>query len=142
MEIRTFSTTDQEYQASLELRNKYLRIPLGLDIRNEDLSDEVNQTHFGLFEGRRLLASVILKDLGNGLVKLRQMVVDEKVRGKGLGRKLIQGMEKLAKRKGVKNIEMSARFTVKGFYEKSGYRAEGGIFEEVGISHIKMKKRI
>ena len=140
MEVRIFSTAEPAYRSSLELRNRCLRIPLGRDVFKEDLSDEKNQMHFGLFEEGRLLACVILKPLGDGSVKLRQMVVEEAVQCQGLGKELIQGMERLAKERGVESIEMSARISAQGFYEKMGYRCEGGIFQEVGLDHVKMTK--
>jgi predicted GNAT family N-acyltransferase len=119
-----------------------LRIPLGLNVYDEDLREEKCQIHLGLFDNNTLLASVILKDLGNGIAKLRQMVVDESRQGEGLGKKLIHGLELIAKDRGFSRIEMAARSEASGFYRKMGYLPEGRIFKEVGIDHIRMFKSI
>jgi predicted GNAT family N-acyltransferase len=39
-------------------------------------------------------------------------------------------------------ITLHARVVVRGFYEKCGYTAEGTEFEEIGIPHIRMIRRI
>ncbi|MGD9127080.1 MAG: GNAT family N-acetyltransferase [Planctomycetia bacterium] len=142
MDVKIFSTAEPAYRDSLELRNRVLWGAVGLDIFKADLSDEVDQLHFGLFEGKQLLACVILKNLGEGSAKLRQMAVVKTLQNRGLGTQLIQGMEALAKERGIKSIEMAAQMRAKGFYEKVGYNAEGPIFQEVGIDHIKMIKSL
>jgi predicted GNAT family N-acyltransferase len=102
----------------------------------------VNQLHFGLIKDEKLVASVILKKLSNKAFKLRQMIVDESARGQGFGSKLIKHVEAKLQKMGVKTIEMAARYTAKGFYEKMGYAPVGDIFTEVGIDHIKMVKTL
>ncbi|MCG8584072.1 MAG: GNAT family N-acetyltransferase [Pirellulales bacterium] len=142
MHVKLFTTHEPAYQQSLGLRNRHLRIPLGLDVFDEDLDAEKEELHIGLFDGETLLGSATLKDLGDGVVKLRQMVVDESRQGQGLGRKLIEGMESIAREKGFACIEMAARITARGFYENLGYTSEGESFLEVGIDHIRMVKRL
>ncbi|MGD7652413.1 MAG: GNAT family N-acetyltransferase [Verrucomicrobiales bacterium] len=142
MEVREFRVDEPVYQESLDLRDRFLRIPLGLSIHDDDLTDEGGQVHVGLFDGGELVASVILKDLGGGCGKLRQMVVEESRQGRGLGRRLIEGLEDVARSRGFSFIEMAARLTARGFYEALGYVAEGDVFPEVGIDHIRMVKRL
>lgn len=142
LEITPFSTHDPIYTKSLELRERCLRIPLGLSLADEDLSDEVNQLHFGLFDGEQLIASLILKPLGSDLAKLRQMVVDDSARGRGHGAKLVKAVEAWAWDNGYRHIELAARYYAKGFYEKLGYVAYGELFKEVTLDHIKMSKHL
>lgn len=140
MQVRQFTVADPAYTKSMELRERYLRAPLGLSLDNEDLSVENTQLHFGLFEGDRLLGSVTFKIVNESLLKLRQMVIDENAQGTGLGTMLINDAEEAVKELGYRDVEMAARVAVKGFYEKLGYVAQGDIFVEVKIQHIKMVK--
>ena len=43
---------------------------------------------------------------------------------------------------GIKELELSARKTATGFYEKLGYHCVGEYYLEQGIDHIKMQKVI
>ncbi len=142
IQIRPFDTDEKAYRSSLDLRNRLLRIPLGLNVYDEDLTEEKCQIHLGLFDNNTLVASVILKNLGNGIAKIRQMVVDEPRQGERLGKKLISSLELIAKDRGFTRIEMAARLEASGFYRKMGYLPEGRIFKEVGIDHIRMFKSI
>jgi predicted GNAT family N-acyltransferase len=140
MQVRQFTIGDCVYSDSVDLRERHLRAPLGLSLDDEDLSEEKAQLHFGLFEGDRLLGSVTFKIVNESRLKLRQMVIDESAQGSGLGTMLIRGAEMAVKELGYCDVEMAARLAVKGFYEKLGYVAQGDVFVEVKIEHIKMVK--
>jgi tRNA 2-thiocytidine biosynthesis protein TtcA len=64
-------------------------------------------------------------------------------RGKGYGKVLFAFIEDyLRQRYTPCEIYFHAQTQVQGFYEKFGYVPEGNIFDEAGISHITMRKRI
>lgn len=54
-EIRDITYGSEEYLETLELRNRVMRIPLGLDIHKEDFSHERESAVIGSFDGERLL---------------------------------------------------------------------------------------
>lgn len=131
------------FRQALELRNEILRIPLGLNLFDEDISLESQQLHFGLFDQySNLVACVIAEVLPNSVAKIRQMAVDCKYQGKGYGRKMIKALEAHLARLGIANLFMHARITARGFYEKMGYQSVGDEFVEVGVQHLKMEKHI
>jgi len=112
-----------------------------LDWSGEDLAAEAEQWHFGLFDDDdALVACVVIKPLGDGLAKLRQMAVEESHRGRGRGRELLEGVEEALRRKGVGRVQMDARKTAVGFYGKQGYSVEGDEFIQVTIPHFRMVK--
>ncbi|MDO8273781.1 MAG: GNAT family N-acetyltransferase [Gammaproteobacteria bacterium] len=129
-----------EYQKTLALRERVLRIPLGLKLSDIDTADEDQQLHFAVFDERTLVASVVAKPLGNGAVKLRQMAVCPQQQRKGVGRQLLRLVENTLWQRGFQRIEMSARQSAIGFYEKLGYRTSGESYIEQGIPHIKMQR--
>lgn len=131
------------YEASKELRNNVLRLPLGMVLNDRDVAGEEEQIHIGaVTEDAKVLASVTLKPLSTTVIKLRQMAVDASQQGSGLGRKLVMFAEQLAYSKGYRVMETHARVVAQGFYEKLGYVAEGKMFVEIGIEHMAMKKAL
>ena len=73
---------------------------------------------------------------------MMQVAVDNKYQGEGIGRELVRYAERRAKEAGYSRIVMHAMLSVVNFYEKLGYRQEGEIFEENGITFARMVKNL
>jgi len=132
-----------EYDESVGLRYKILRLPLGLEFDPKSLSEEYNHFHLGYYDSQyRLIACLILNDLGEPVVKMRQVAVDEHVQGQGIGAKLVAKSEEIAKEYDVGEIMCHARKTAVPFYLKLGYQIVGDEFLEVKIPHYKMIKSL
>ena len=142
MEIRTFRQTDPEYLLSLILRYRILRIPLGLTFSSADLAKDKDDVHIGVFDDNVILASLILTDHGDNTMKMRQVAVDDRHQGQGIGKKLVQYADNYAREKGYKLIHCHARDTAKAFYLSLGYTVVGDEFTEVGIRHYYMEKQL
>lgn len=128
------------YEQVLALRNEILRRPLGLDLYEEDLSEEKNQYIIVALEHQKVLACLMIQIEDKDTVKLRQMAVDTKIQKKGLGSTLMQYAETFCSLNEYNNIVLHARKTAILFYEKLGYTIVGHEFLEVGIPHLKMQK--
>jgi predicted GNAT family N-acyltransferase len=138
---RTITTADPLYAAEKDLRNRALRLPLGLALSDKDTSGEEKQTHLvALDDAGAVVACVLLVIPGDGTAHIRQMAVDESRRGRGIGAGLIGHAEQTACGLGIRRMTMHARVYARGFYERLGYRAVGDIFTEVTIPHIEMEK--
>jgi ribosomal protein S18 acetylase RimI-like enzyme len=129
-----------EYEAIVALRREVLRKPLGLDFTAEQLASEAAELFLGLWEGKRLLGCLLLRDDGGGNVRMRQVAVAASAQGRGIGRLLVLESETEARRRGFKRMVLHARQTAVAFYQKLGYAAEGETFEEVGLPHRFMRK--
>ncbi len=131
------------YESAVQLRDRLLRKPLGLNFSESELAAEKTQLHFGLQASEnQLVAVVVIIPLTESRAKLRQMVVDDAHQKSGFGTQLVQSVEaELATRK-FQCIELSARDIAVRFYERLGYKIEGERFIEVGIDHFKMTKTI
>lgn len=141
-EVRLIAHGSSEYNAELELRNKILRIPLGLNVYDDDLSNEPNHFHIGAFDNDNLVGVLVLTPVSESEVKMRQVAVEETLQGKGIGKMLVDFSEKVSKEKGFERIVMNARDSAVPFYEKLGYRKEGDMFTEVTIPHFKLYKNL
>ncbi len=142
MQFREISWQSDEYQQACELRNTILRRPLGMNLLQEDLSNEAEYLHFGMFKSDRLVACVLAVPLGSGRAKLRQMAVSGECQGQGIGRRLIQSVEDCLVQQGFQVVELDARREAVGFYEKLGYVSQGDEFISVMIPHQRMTKAI
>ena len=131
-----------DYRAVLVCRDRMLRQPLGLALSPGDTLGEDSQRHFVLRHADSILAGVIAIVEGNQTVRLRQMWVRDDVAGSGRGRTLIEAVERILITEGIREITLHARVVVLGFYEKCGYFPEGEVFQEIGIPHIRMTRRI
>lgn len=132
-----------QYQESLQLREDVLRKPLGLSLTSEDLANEEQQTHLGVFIEDKLIGIVVLKpSLDPKIVKLRQMAIAPSYQNQGIGTQLIQYAEQQALSQGYQQIELHARDQYQRFYTKLGYQPVGEPFIEVTIPHILMTKKL
>ncbi len=132
----------QPYRDCLALREAVMRAPLGLPILPEDLALDEESFHLAALINDKVAGTVALKPLGGGRVKLRQMAVHPECQRAGIGSCLVESAEELARMEGFTAIELHARMTALGFYEKMGYAAQGKQFTEHGIPHVKMMKRL
>jgi ribosomal protein S18 acetylase RimI-like enzyme len=142
MEFSEIIYGTQKYDQAVKLRQEILRAPLDLDLHSEDLSSETKQLHFGIFSNDLIQACLVIVPVEDSLAKLRQMAVEPEQQRNGLGRKLILEVEEHLKSIGFKEIELNARTSAIGFYQKLGYEVIGEEFTEVKIPHLKMLKSI
>ena len=71
-----------------------------------------------------------------------RMAADARVRGRGHGAAVLAELHRQAVLRGVTEIELHAQVTARRFYERAGYAAVGEVYEEAGIAHITMRRRL
>ena len=161
MQIRPIQHTSPEYEATLDLRRRFLREPLGLELTEADTKNDAEQHHFGIYSQNEqlgagqlgtgqagdahLIGSVIgmpIQHDGEKGIRIRQMVVDEAWRGKQVGRQLLLGAEEQLAKKGYHHFELYARPEAAPFYEKCGYEPTGETELLIGILHQHYAKRV
>ncbi len=126
----------------INLRYEILRKPLNMAFKPEELEREKDDILICAFEEDKILGCCLLTKVAQGVVKLRQMAVQNNLQGKGIGASMMQFAENVARDAGYKELTMHARKTAIGFYEKLGYRTSGEEFLEISIPHYKMVKRL
>jgi len=130
------------YEQLVELRYKILLEPLGLKFLDSHRDKEVNYLHIGCVENLddKLVGGLMLIPLDDKTIRMMQVAVDTKYQHEGVGKALVGYAEERARKAGFTKIVMHAMLNVIGFYEKMGYKQEGDIFEERGITFAKMVK--
>ena len=88
-----------EYNATLALRNKVMRLPLGLDIYQEDFSSEKDATILGMFDGDTLLGVGVMSHHEISC-KVEYLCIDSALQSCGIGGQLLDQLEQIAKQQG------------------------------------------
>ncbi len=139
--ITTFEFGTPAYDESVRLRDDVLRKPLGLVFFAKDLEKEHDQTHIGYYDDNGVMVgSLVLQDYGDGIAKMRQVVVAVNQQKKGIGQKMVAFSEVYARKHGFHKIILHAREVACAFYDKLGYSKVGERFEEVNLPHFKFEK--
>ena len=130
------------YDELVELRYKVLLEPLGLKFLDMYREKEMNYLHIGCVESLddNLVGGLMLVPVNDEEIRLMQVAVDSKYQREGVGPEMVKYAEKRAREAGYSRIVMHAMLSVVHFYEKLGYRQEGDIFEENGITFARMVK--
>jgi predicted GNAT family N-acyltransferase len=139
--IKEVSIHDDIYQQVYNLREQILRQPIGLSLKDEDLSGDAFDIILAAQRGEQVIGCVMLHPLHEPeSIKLRQMAVADDLQGNGIGKLLVDAAEKTALEKQAQKIILHARTTAEGFYKKLGYHTTSSEFTEVGIPHVVMEK--
>jgi N-acetylglutamate synthase-like GNAT family acetyltransferase len=141
MEVK-LATTKQEVEAIIDLRYKILRKPW--DQPKETATDGLEETSINVFitdENGISLACGRLQENENKIGQIRYMAVDDSQQGKGLGKKIVQALEKKGTEMGLKKIELQARENAVDFYKSNSYSVKEKSFLLWGIiQHYLMEK--
>ena len=130
------------YDELVELRYKILLEPLGLKFLDAHRANEMNYLHIGCVEALddKLVGGLMLAPIDNTSVRLMEVCVENRYQREGIGRAMVQYAVKRSQEVGYEKMVMHARLTAVNFYEKCGFRQEGDIFEEQGLTFAKMVK--
>jgi predicted GNAT family N-acyltransferase len=87
-----------------------------------------------------VIATCRLREAESGVWKLERMAVEARVRGLGVGGRLLAGAEEEVRSRGAREMVLHAQRQAEGFYAAHGYVPEGETFMEAGIQHVAMRK--
>jgi predicted GNAT family N-acyltransferase len=118
-----------------------MRIPLGLNIYDEDFSFEKNAIIVGAYE-EEVLIGVGTMSYSDNTFKLEYLCVDTDIQNHGAGGKMLEWLENKALEKNAEKIILDARVSAQKFYENHGYKTVGDVFmlSYAPVPHILMEK--
>jgi N-acetylglutamate synthase-like GNAT family acetyltransferase len=132
----------EEQMESIALRAEILRKPLGLVFSAEELQLEISEFHIGAMSNSQVVGVLLLKPLDKHHIKMRQVAVHTNFQKQGIGKQMVAFSEDFAKALDYQNMVLHARINAVPFYLSLGYQIDGDQFEEVGIAHHKMFKKL
>ncbi|ASS47846.1 MAG: hypothetical protein A3D31_18530 [Candidatus Fluviicola riflensis] len=140
MEIRT-PQTDAEWEAYYDLRYRVLREPLGKERSSERNDGDATGIHFALFDGESILAVARLDKVSELICQVRFVAVETTIQGKGLGKRIMDEVEKRGVEEGYTKLILHARDYALPFYEKLGYALLGPSYKLFDVlQHYEMEK--
>ena len=136
-------SNQKEYKEYDLFRWEILRKPIGKDITS--IKDKFEESAFHLIgiKDKEIIACGRLHFNNKDEAQIRYMAVSENLQGTGIGKQILDLLEKNAKENNAKRIILNARDHAIGFYKILGYKTEKKYNgSDTGIPHTTMKKNI
>ena len=130
-----------DYDAYYTLRWQILRAPWRQDKGSEKDELEDDAIHRIAIVDQQIIAIGRLHFIDKTTAQIRYMATSDDMQNQGIGKLILQSLEKAAKEKNIQLIILHAREAVVGFYKKQGYqllKKSHLLFNE--IQHYKMQK--
>lgn len=126
------------------LRDEVFVTEQGFHAKDEfdDADNADTTTHCVLMNrlGEPVAVGRLIRDDVAGGWRIGRMATKRVLRGGGLARRVLGVLEAAASGHGADRLALHAQVQVRGFYERCGYRAEGAVFDEEGVAHLRMVK--
>ena len=134
--------SDSELKAAFEVRRQVFVAEQGVpeDLEFDDHENEA--LHTVAKDGERVVGTARILFLNNRQAKLERMAILKPFRRKGIGSRIIAFLNEELRNREVKRVVLHAQLPVVAFYESCGFEISGTTFWEVGIKHIKMRRRL
>lgn len=136
--------TNEEFARYYALRYRILRAPWGGEPGSERDDLEGSADHALIQDdASRALAVGRLHMNSPEEAQVRYVAVAEDARGSGYGRRIMEYLEEIARRRGASTVVLNAREEVVPFYLKLGYEVAGPGPTMFGVvKHSRMRKRL
>jgi predicted GNAT family N-acyltransferase len=108
------------------------RVPAELEMDDRD----AGCVHAIAFDGERAVGTGRLLPDGH----IGRMAVLKAFRGKGVGGEILEALVEAARRRGEREIVLSAQTHALAFYRAHGFEAFGAQYEEAGLPHQDMRR--
>lgn len=135
--------TAEEFAQYYELRWRILRKPWGQARGSEQDMQEAGSYHLMARDEQQVIGVARLQFPTDETAQLRYMAVADAWQGKGVGREIVNHMERIARQQGAHHLFLHARDNALGFYQKLGYEiVEPSYLLFASIQHYKMQKNL
>ncbi|MDP3880419.1 MAG: GNAT family N-acetyltransferase [Dehalococcoidales bacterium] len=134
---------DQLLAEALKVRREVFVNERGISEEEEYDGYDEQALHVVIKDDRdRVIGTARVRFLDNHRAKIERMAVLKAFRRQGVGRLIIAFLGELLANRQIEYIILHAQLSAADFYKSCGFEEQGEIFEEAGISHIQMWKRL
>lgn len=130
-----------EIAEALSLRERVFTEEQGIRREADQDGRDYEATHVIAFTDGALVGTCRIVVVGD-VAMLGRLAVERDDRRRGIGRAVLEAAERAALSAGARRVALHAQMPVRDFYEQGGYSAYGDVFEEEGIEHVAMEKRL
>jgi predicted GNAT family N-acyltransferase len=133
---------DQELTNIEAIRSSVFQDEQGVDPQLE--FDGLDQTavHFLAYWRGQAVGTARIRSLNEHAAKIERLAVLKSARHQGIGWQLMEKALEFAVEQQFDEVVVNSQEYVKDLYEKLGFKQVGEPFQEAGISHVKMVKKL
>ena len=139
LEIECEPSLDQ-LKASAELRHRVFVLEQGVDPAIERDGKDAQALHVVVSDAEGQIVGTGRLMIQGSCAKVQRVAVDASRRGEGIGRAVMEGLERHAAKQGIGELRLSSQAEAVPFYTRLGYQAEGDPYLEAGIWHLAMRR--
>jgi predicted GNAT family N-acyltransferase len=123
------------------LRHEVFVVEQGVPEELEFDEDDKVATHLAALSDGHVIGTLRIVHRGR-TAKVGRMAISASSREKGIGRKLMESAAATASHNGAGQIILGAQLIAREFYKRLGYVEEGAVFNDAGMPHVMMRKRL
>ena len=134
----------QELDQAFEIRKEVFIVGQACPVEEEFDGLDEESTHFIAFVTGEPAGTCRYRITNKGY-KLERFAVLEKFRGKGIGKRLVQTVLGYLEQQHLESgtlLYLHAQVEAMGLYSRYGFEKVGEKFDEVGIDHFEMQKKV
>lgn len=132
--------TEPDRKSAFEIRHRVFVVEQKVDPEEEYDPEDAMCTHFLAEYHGMPCGTARWRFKAPGIIKLERFAVDMAFRGKGVGKALLEAV--LDDLPFAEKIMLHAQVQAVPFYEKGGFYCSGPEFEEAGIQHFAMYRKV
>lgn len=124
------------------IRIQVFQVEQGVDPALEFDGLDESAEHLLAYLDNQPVGTTRIRYLDHQTAKIERLAVLSAARGQGIGNQLMEKALDVLVQKDIQKVMIHAQEYVKNLYYKLGFEEVGERFEEAGISHIKMIKKL
>jgi predicted GNAT family N-acyltransferase len=132
--------------AWIDLRDEAAPIRYAVFVDEQKVPAEIELDDWDALSLHALALDAQGRVLGTGRLlpdgHIGRMAVLQSARGQGVGSALLRALLQAARARGDREVVLSAQTHAMPFYEKAGFIAEGDEYDDAGIPHRQMRRRM
>ena len=142
-QIKIEIVTYAEYLASIKkIRTKVFQKEQGISTELEFDGLDHTATHLLAYIDGKPVGTARIRSIDKKTLKIERLAVLPGARRRGIGKQLTQKALAFAQKHHYQNAILNSQLYITSLYEQLGFIRVGEVFDEAGIPHIKMSKKL
>lgn len=132
----------QELPAIQAIRRLVFQVEQGVEpVLDFDGQDETAEQIIAYLDDQPV-GTARIRYLDKQIAKIERLAVLSTARGQGIGKKIMEKAIEVVAENNIQEVVIHAQEYIKGLHQQLGFQQEGESFEEAGITHVKMRKKL
>lgn len=132
----------EEFVAIAAIRKSVFQEEQGVDPALDfDSYDQVSEQLIAYLDNQ-CVGTARIRYLDEKIAKIERLAVLPTARGLGIGKKIMEKAIDVIACQNISEVVIHAQEYVKGLHQQLGFHEVGEVFEEAGIRHVKMIKKL